>query len=275
MIQYYKIAGIVIKVVSEEINLIEELEYQRFKTTCQNENYTVDFRVVKELELGLGNITYQDEQNIIYDDGKYRYVNNRFLIKKISDNYYNVFIKKCDNEVSNREMFNAMGFDVLLAKERKLNLHASFIVYRNKAILFSAPSGTGKSTQADLWKKYVSSVEIINGDRAIIGIEDGDVKAYGLPFCGTSKITINQNFNLNTIVILRQGKINKLIELSAKDSYKYLYSQINWIGWDKKLQINILDLLEKVVSSIKIYYFECLPEQSAVEMLKTMIAKER
>lgn len=275
MIQYYKIAGIVIKVVSEGINLIEELEYQRFKTTCQNENYTVDFRVVKELELGLGNITYQDEQNIIYDDGKYRYINNRFLIKKISDNYYNVFIKKCDNEVSNREMFNAMGFDVLLAKERKLILHASFIVYRNKAILFSAPSGTGKSTQADLWKKYVSSVEIINGDRAIIGIEDGDVKAYGLPFCGTSKITINQNFNLNTIVILRQGKINKLIELSAKDSYKYLYSQINWIGWDKKLQINILDLLEKVVSSIKIYYFECLPEQSAVEMLKTMIAKER
>lgn len=275
MIQYYKIAGIVIKVVSEGINLIEELEYQRFKTTCQNENYTVDFRVVKELELGLGNITYQDEQNIIYDDGKYRYVNNRFLIKKISDNYYNVFIKKCDNEVSNREMFNAMGFDVLLAKERKLILHASFIVYRNKAILFSAPSGTGKSTQADLWKKYVSSVEIINGDRAIIGIEDGDVKAYGLPFCGTSKITINQNFNLNTIVILRQGKINNLIELSAKDSYKYLYSQINWIGWDKKLQINILDLLEKVVSSIKIYYFECLPEQSAVEMLKTMIAKER
>ena len=275
MIQYYKIAGIVIKVVSEGINLIEELEYQRFKTTCQNENYTVDFRVVKELELGLGNITYQDEQNIIYDDGKYRYVNNRFLIKKISDNYYNVFIKKCDNEVSNREMFNAMGFDVLLAKERKLILHASFIVYRNKAILFRAPSGTGKSTQADLWKKYVSSVEIINGDRAIIGIEDGDVKAYGLPFCGTSKITINQNFNLNTIVILRQGKINKLIELSAKDSYKYLYSQINWIGWDKKLQINILDLLEKVVSSIKIYYFECLPEQSAVEMLKTMIAKER
>ena len=84
MIQYYKIAGIVIKVVSEGINLIEELEYQRFKTTCQNENYTVDFRVVKELELGLGNITYQDEQNIIYDDGKYRYVNNRFLIKKIN-----------------------------------------------------------------------------------------------------------------------------------------------------------------------------------------------
>ena len=275
MIQYYKIAGIVIKVIGEEINLIEELEYQRFETSCKNENYTVNFRIVNELGSCQGTITYQDEQNIIYDDGKYRYVNNRFLIKKISDNYYNVFIKKNCNEISIRYLFNAMGFDVLLAKEKKLILHASFIAFQNKAILFSAPSGTGKSTQADLWQKYVRGVEIINGDRAIIGIEDNGVKAYGLPFCGTSKITLNQSFNLSTIVILRQGKINKLIELAAKDGYKYLYSQVNWIGWDKKLQINILDLLEKVVNSIKIYYFECLPEQSAVKMLKTMITKER
>lgn len=275
MIQYYKNAGIVIKVIGEEINLIEELEYQRFETSCKNENYTVNFRIVNELGSCQGTITYQDEQNIIYDDGKYRYVNNRFLIKKISDNYYNVFIKKNCNEISIRYLFNAMGFDALLAKEKKLILHASFIAFQNKAILFSAPSGTGKSTQADLWQKYVRGVEIINGDRAIIGIEDNGVKAYGLPFCGTSKITLNQSFNLSTIVILRQGKINKLIELAAKDGYKYLYSQVNWIGWDKKLQINILDLLEKVVNSIKIYYFECLPEQSAVKMLKTMITKER
>ena len=255
--------------------MIEELEYQRFETSCKNENYTVNFRIVNELGSCQGTITYQDEQNIIYDDGKYRYVNNRFLIKKISDNYYNVFIKKNCNEISIRYLFNAMGFDALLAKEKKLILHASFIAFQNKAILFSAPSGTGKSTQADLWQKYVRGVEIINGDRAIIGIEDNGVKAYGLPFCGTSKITLNQSFNLSTIVILRQGKINKLIELAAKDGYKYLYSQVNWIGWDKKLQINILDLLEKVVNSIKIYYFECLPEQSAVKMLKTMITKER
>lgn len=275
MIQYYKIAGIIIKVIGDNIDLIEELpEYQSFKTTCQNENYTVTFRVVNELEKCLGNITYQDEQNIIYDDGKYRYVNNRFLIKKISDYYYHIFIKKYGNEISIREVFNAMGFDVILANEKKLILHASFIAYQNKAILFSAPSGTGKSTQADLWQKYVNDVKIINGDRAIIGIEDNVVKVYGLPFCGTSKITLNQSFNLNTIVILRQGKINKLVELSAKDSYKYLFSQVNWIGWDKKLQLNILDLLEKVVNSIKIYYFECLPDRSAVEMLKTTITKE-
>lgn len=275
MVQYYKIAGIIIKIIGGNNDLIEELpEYQIFKTACQNEDYKIVFKTVNELEKCLGNITFQDEQNIIYDDGKYRYVNNRFLIKKISDCYYYVFIKKYGNEISIREAFNAMGFDVLLAKEKKLILHASFIAYQNKAILFSAPSGTGKSTQADLWQKYVDGVKIINGDRAIIGIENNVVKAYGLPFCGTSKITLNQSFNLSTIVILRQGKINKLVELSARDSYKYLYSQINWIGWDKKLQLNILDLLEKVVNSIKIYYFECLPDRSAVEMLKTTITKE-
>ena len=125
---------------------------------------------------------------------------------------------------------SSVTYNVHSSKYQDSNfLHASFIAFQNKAILFSAPSGTGKSTQADLWQKYVRGVEIINGDRAIIGIEDNGVKAYGLPFCGTSKITLNQSFNLSTIVILRQGKINKLIELAAKDGYKYLYSQVNWI----------------------------------------------
>ena len=63
-----------------------------------------------------------------------------------------------------------------------MKTYKEIIAFQNKAILFSAPSGTGKSTQADLWQKYVRGVEIINGDRAIIGIEDNGVKAYGLPF---------------------------------------------------------------------------------------------
>lgn len=59
-------------------------------------------------------------------------------------------------------------FNSLLSLERRMNsyksyiLHSSYIVYQEQAILFSAPSGTGKSTQADLWKKY-RDIEIING----------------------------------------------------------------------------------------------------------------
>ncbi|WP_370839368.1 hypothetical protein [Intestinibacter bartlettii] len=41
---------------------------------------------------------------------------------------------------------------------------AHSLIGKDKGILFSAPSGTGKSTQADLWEKY-ENAEIINGDR--------------------------------------------------------------------------------------------------------------
>ena len=44
-----------------------------------------------------------------------------------------------------------MGLEHLLATQRAVILHSAYIDYKGKAILFSAPSGTGKSTQAELW----------------------------------------------------------------------------------------------------------------------------
>ena len=58
-----------------------------------------------------------------------------------------------------------LGLETLLLKYDGLLLHSSFIRWRGEGILFSAPSGTGKSTQADLWVKY-EDAEILNGDRA-------------------------------------------------------------------------------------------------------------
>ena len=58
-------------------------------------------------------------------------------------------------------------------------LHASVINWKDKGILFSAPSGTGKSTQADLWKKY-EGAKVINGDRALI--RKRKRRVYGLWF---------------------------------------------------------------------------------------------
>lgn len=64
-------------------------------------------------------------------------------------------------------------FASLFALERRMLqkdsfiLHSAYIRHRGRAILFSAPSGTGKSTQASLWAQYAGA-EIINGDRALL-----------------------------------------------------------------------------------------------------------
>lgn len=270
---YYKIAGLIIRIIGNS-EIIKELSlYNKYKVNQQSEDYTVNLKVVDLLPNFGNEITYQDKQNIIYDNGKYRYINSYCVVKTITSNYFDIYLRN-NYMLSDRDLFNAIGFDTILARDHKFILHASVISYKKQAILFSAPSGTGKSTQANLWKKYIDGVEIINGDRAVIGEEDNLLKVYSTPFCGTSNISINSCLNLGAIIILRQGKINKVTKLSAKESYKHLYSQINWVGWNADIQMNILNVLEKVIKEVNIYYFECLPNRDAVETLKDVILKE-
>lgn len=76
----------------------------------------------------------------------------------------------------------AMGVDpmflAMFAMERHmmrrdaLVLHCAYMQREGKAILFSAPSGTGKTTQATLWEKHCGT-RVVNGDKALIRRVDG------------------------------------------------------------------------------------------------------
>ena len=102
-------------------------------------------------------------------------------------------------------------FTSLLALERRLIardsliLHCAYRVYQGEAILFSAPSETGKTTQANLWEKYRGS-RTVNGDRALLGKRNGRWTAQGWPVCGTSEVCHNEEFPIRAVVMLSQAK---------------------------------------------------------------------
>ena len=87
-------------------------------------------------------------------------------------------------------------------------LHSSLVDFSGNGIVFTAPSGTGKSTQADLWKKF-KGAEILNGDRTIIR-KNANYEAYGSPYAGSSGIYKNKFVNLKAIVVLRQADENRI-----------------------------------------------------------------
>ena len=82
-------------------------------------------------------------------------------------------------------------------------LHSAYMCYAQTAVLFSAPSETGKSTQADLWEKY-RGTWTVNGDRSLLIREDDGWKAYGWPVCGSSEICHNESFPIRAIVMLQK-----------------------------------------------------------------------
>lgn len=173
-----------------------------------------------------------------------------------------------------RNIIEAIKLEQILNEFNGFILHSSFINWQNKGILFSAPSGTGKSTQADLWNKY-ENAEIINGDKAGVRKIDDRWIAYGLPFAGTSGIYKNKKAEICHIIILKQGKENKLTKLSQREAFIKLYSETTIHTWDKNYQENIVNMITDVVQSVPIYQYECLPDKSAVDFLKEQIIKDR
>jgi hypothetical protein len=172
-----------------------------------------------------------------------------------------------------RNIIDIMNIENVLNKFNGFILHSSFINWQNNGILFSAPSGTGKSTQADLWNKH-ENAEIINGDRAGVRNVDGVWSAYGLPVAGSSGIYKNKKAQISHIIVLRQGTENKLTRLSPRDAFIKIYSETTIHTWDDEFQNNILNMISDLVQNVPVYLYECLPDESAVEFLKEQIIKD-
>lgn len=168
------------------------------------------------------------------------------------------------------QLFEVMNVIKVFAKFNTLILHSSFISYKDKGIIFTGPSGIGKSTQADLWAKYQNS-NIINGDRTLLRKKEGKWFGYGFPYSGSSNHCLNESYEIKLIVALEQGKKNEIRKLSGIEKLKYVYSQIAVNKWDKELNIMIINLVEKLLSDVEVIKLSCLPNEESVEELKKFI----
>lgn len=164
-------------------------------------------------------------------------------------------------------IFNRIGMETLLLQHKGLLLHASLIDYEGKGIAFTGPSGVGKSTQAELWHTCCRA-EILNGDRAALRQTSEGWMAYGSPYAGTSGIYRSGSVPLKAIVVLRQGKENKLCRMKPSQALSSLLPELSLHRWDKHFMGEATDLCLELLQSVPVYLLECLPEESAVERLK-------
>lgn len=167
-------------------------------------------------------------------------------------------------------------FVSLFALERRmidrdsLILHCAYIVYQDKAILFSAPSETGKSTQADLWERYRGSYTI-NGDRALLRKEKNKWTACGWPVCGSSNICNLEDNPIHAIVMLAQGKTNQIKRLSPFQAFTQLYAQITINQWNKDFVQRAITNLEDMVRQVPVYHLTCNMTEDAVISLENVL----
>lgn len=151
-------------------------------------------------------------------------------------------------------------------------LHASYIQTPAGAILFTAPSQTGKSTQAELWEHYTGA-EIINGDRVLIRKQDSKWFAHGISVCGSSKICKNRKCLIRTIVVLEQGSKNMVLDLTQGEKYRALLLASAVYTWDARQVDKVTQLIMQIIENVRIVKLVCRPEKDAVTALKTYLSE--
>ncbi len=288
MVRYYKIANLTLRCFfPDTVSFQENMRYSNFLGKAEKADAWVYFCIAPTWQ-EKGILVYQDKiQRIRIDQGKtMRYRGNFSLGKNrgkalLCQQYqqekpgkYKVYLSGKEKCLSEKFAFDSMGLEHILADFRRVILHSSFLVYRGDGILFSAPSGTGKSTQADLWEKYLPGTEIVNGDRSILGYEDGTVWAYGLPMCGSSGIAKRINAPVKSIIILRQGKENLLVRINPASAFRFLLSECGVSLWSKEDMEHVIQLLSIVVKNIPVYFFRCKPDKAAVYIVKNTLYRD-
>lgn len=174
---------------------------------------------------------------------------------------------------SSRCVLDLLGLENILINQNGLLLHCAFIRWQDWGILFSAPSGTGKSTQADLWERWQNS-ETLNGDRAALKIQDRRWTAFGLPFAGSSCIYRNESAPVAAIVTLSKGSENEISRLSPMEAVRRLLPEVTIHRWDPVFVQHAADLLVQLVQQIPVYHLRCRPDEGAVQLLHDTITKE-
>lgn len=149
-------------------------------------------------------------------------------------------------------------------------LHSAYMCYNDRAVLFSAPSETGKSTQAGLWEKY-RGTRVINGDRSLLIRENDGWKAYGWPVCGSSAICNNESYPIHVIVMLKQAKENKVYPLTGFQAVREVMEQITINSWDRDFQIRVMDNLDSLLQEVPVYRLECDISEEAVICLEKVL----
>jgi hypothetical protein len=98
-----------------------------------------------------------------------------------------------------------MFFFEMAIREGFFPFHASALRVGEDALLFSAPSGVGKSTHAELWKQYLPEVGFLNDDKPLLSFQNGILCASGTPWSGKTDRTMPLTLPVKAIVFLSRG----------------------------------------------------------------------
>lgn len=270
----FKISDVNISVLSHGL-LHENEKWRRFSVNCSQVQISYRIHCGENLPPAEGKTLFEDGRVRCFEENGIAcraYLKNPqeayCLVRETSPNAWDIYTraqeKNWGSDVSH--YFDMFDLTHALLPYGVLLLHCAYILTHRGAILFTAPSGTGKSTQAALWEKH-RGAKTVNGDRAALRCKDGALWVHGLPISGSSESCENISAPVLAVVGLSQAKENSLTRLTGRRGLQELLQGIYHLPEHMDELPVIFEKAAEMVKNTPIYHLACLPEASAVELL--------
>lgn len=180
--------------------------------------------------------------------------------EKLKEQYPHLTAEVCEYSFAGAEFY------MKLLKHQGFMIHASAVEKEGKAYLFSAPSGTGKSTHAQLWQETFREepIRIINDDKPAVCLQNGVFYAYGTPFSGKTDKNENRRAPIQGLCMLYRGEANKIQRITPREALPLILPQTLFAGSTEETDL-LLSFLDLFLQSVPVYKMECTITKEAVE----------
>lgn len=145
--------------------------------------------------------------------------------------------------------------------------HGSCVAVDGMGYLFTAKSGTGKSTHTRLWRELLGDrVVMVNDDKPLIRVEEERAIVFGTPWDGKHRLSSNISVPLKALCILERSLENHIEPIaSVSEAYPMLLQQV-YRPADPAVLAKTLKLIDKLACNVPLYRLGCNMESGAAKV---------
>lgn len=148
--------------------------------------------------------------------------------------------------------------------------HGSVIAVDGEGYLFTAKSGTGKSTHTRLWREtFGDRAVMVNDDKPLLRITKAGVIVYGTPWDGKHRLSSNISVPLKSICILERAENNHIIRIDSKEQLRNTYPVIvqqTHKSSNPESAHKTMELIDRLMEAVPIYRLYCNMESETARV---------
>ena len=149
-------------------------------------------------------------------------------------------------------------------------MHGAVLSAGGSGVMFTAPSGTGKTTHAQLWLSQIPDCHMVNGDKPLIRFDASGPIACGTPWCGKEKLGRNEQVPLRAICYVQRADHNRLVRVAPSAIWPLLLKQVYLPKGPAGIG-QVIPLFNRLCTEVPLYRLECnMDPEAALTAYQTL-----